>query len=144
MRSKTDFSYGVIPLIKKEGEWQVLVIHQYGSKGDVYWGFPKGHAEEGESGTDAAVRELREETSMELVRLDSTRTFTQRYTFKHGESTIKKTVTYYIGYAASREVKLEERELKNAKWCSFSDAQKLLTHDGTKRMFDEVVEYVGN
>lgn len=138
MRTKRDYSYGVIPLYKTERGWQVLVIHQYGSRGDTYWGFPKGHREQSEKGIEAARRELKEETGL-TARLDETATFEQRYIFTFKGTTIHKKVTYYLGYVREKKLKLEESELAGAKWCSLRSARDLLTHDVTKAMFDEVV-----
>lgn len=143
MQIKTDVSYGVIPLFQTErGEWEVLVIHQYGSKGDVYWGFPKGHAELGEEPVEAARRELLEETAISDIKIDSSRSFTQHYTFVYCGTRIKKTVQYFVGYAGNKALTLQTKELKDAKWCSFTTARERLTHDATRKMFDEVVSYL--
>lgn len=141
MRNKRDYSYGVIPLYRTERGLQVLVIHQYGSKGDAYWGFPKGHREHGERTLDAARRELQEETGLS-ARIDTRREFTQRYIFTHRGTTIHKKVTYYVGYVKEKTLALQAKELKDAKWCSLRSARDLLTHDVTRRMFDEAVAYI--
>jgi tRNA nucleotidyltransferase (CCA-adding enzyme) len=141
MRNKRDYSFGVIPLYRTERGWQVLVIHQYGSKGDAYWGFPKGHRERGERNLDAARRELKEETGLS-ARIDTRREFIQRYIFTHGDTTIHKKVTYYVGYVKDKRLALEAKELKDAKWCSFRSARDLLSHEVTRQMFDEVIAHV--
>lgn len=141
MRTRRDYSYGVIPLYKTERGWQVLVINQYGSRGDAYWGFPKGHRERNEKGIDAARRELKEETGL-TARLDERATFEQRYIFTFKGTVVRKKVTYYLGYVREKKLKLQERELAGARWCSFSSARELLTHDVTREMFDGVVERV--
>lgn len=142
MHTKTDASYGVIPFIQEQGEWRVLVIHQYGSAGDAYWGFPKGHAEAGESPEEAAIRELKEETGLALAKLDTDRTFVQEYTFMQGDVRIEKTVRYFLGYVGDMALRLQEKELKDARWCTPAEARNLLTHDGTKKMFDEAMEHI--
>ena len=141
MRVKRDYSYGVIPIYRTERGWQVLLIHQYGSKGDAYWGFPKGHRERGERNLEAAKRELKEETGL-FARLDTKRTFTQRYIFTYDSTTIHKKVTYYVGYVKEKKLTLQTNELADAKWCSFRSARTLLTHEISKQLLDEVVEYV--
>ncbi|MEX0931066.1 MAG: NUDIX domain-containing protein, partial [Candidatus Paceibacterota bacterium] len=142
MQTKYDYSYGVIPIYKIDNDWRVLVVQQYGSKGDLYWGFPKGHKEEGETDTCAAVRELKEETNITLTSLDDSRVFEQLYTFTNGEMHVKKKVIYYIGKAESEGMVLQTNELATAEWCSFPKARELLTHEGTRKMFDRVVAYV--
>ena len=142
MVTKRDYSFGVIPLVRTEKGWQILVINQYGSRNDAYWGFPKGHRERGEKDTDAAKRELKEETGLS-ARLDTKRTFVQRYIFTHKDTTIRKKVTYYIGYVTDKKLTLQAKELKDAKWCSFRSARELLTHEVSRELLDEVREYVG-
>lgn len=144
MKRTTDYSYGVVPLFKATDGWQVLLVHQFGRTGAVFWGFPKGHAEGKESGPEAARRELLEETGVELASLDTEHTFKQHYTFQHEGTLIDKTVTYYIGYAASPALALPENdhEIDTGKWCSFKEAQELLTHDTSQRLFAKVSAHV--
>ncbi|VWX62981.1 NUDIX hydrolase [Burkholderiales bacterium 8X] len=54
-------SYGVL-IFNEQG--QLLLAHATGQK---HWDIPKGGAEPGESARDAALREVREETGIELA-----------------------------------------------------------------------------
>jgi len=54
-------SYGVL-ILNEQG--QLLMAHATGQK---HWDIPKGGAEEGESAREAAIREVREETGIELT-----------------------------------------------------------------------------
>ncbi|MDR6536480.1 NUDIX hydrolase [Variovorax soli] len=54
-------SYGVL-IFNEQG--QLLLAHATGQK---HWDIPKGGAEEGESAREAAIREVREETGIELA-----------------------------------------------------------------------------
>lgn len=138
MKSKDDRSYGVIPIIFENGSWKVFLIHQYGSAGDVYWTFPKGHAEENETSIEAALRELVEETGIILKRLREGLLFTQTYTFMHADVLIHKSVEYYVGEAASKDHRLQEEEVKDAGWFTFEDAREKLTFDAAKAMLSEL------
>lgn len=143
MQTKTDISYGVIPVIKKEGEWQVFLIHQYSSfRKDSYWVFPKGHPEAGESAAATAARELSEETGIILESLDTEHLYKIQYDFVHEDTIIKKTVIFFVGYAASEAYTLQEEEVKEAGWFSFADAKERITYDGTKQILDRVCKDV--
>ncbi|RZL89385.1 MAG: NUDIX hydrolase [Variovorax sp.] len=54
-------SYGVL-IVNEQG--QLLMAHATGQK---HWDIPKGGAEAGESAREAAIREVREETGIELA-----------------------------------------------------------------------------
>ncbi|MBI2593756.1 NUDIX domain-containing protein, partial [Candidatus Daviesbacteria bacterium] len=60
---KREFSAGGIVL--KDGK--VLLIKNAAMRDPkkAYWGFPKGHIQEGEKSEEAAVREIKEETGIE-------------------------------------------------------------------------------
>lgn len=143
MEKKTDESFGVVPVIKNnDGEFDVFIINQINRTGGTFWGFPKGHPEGSETNEEAAKRELVEETAIVLSKLDTSRPFQQHYNFVSGEAFIEKTVTYYLGYATTKDFVVQEAEVAEAKWCSFVDARELLTHDNNKQMLDEAMEYL--
>ncbi|KAK0556581.1 hypothetical protein OC846_001025 [Tilletia horrida] len=58
-------SFGVVPIVLGEPA-KVLLIKQ--ASGGKQWGIPKGHAEQGETALQAAVRELEEETGLKVSR----------------------------------------------------------------------------
>ena len=66
MNSKVDFASGGIAIDKD----RVLIVKNKPDPtrgGDGYWGFPKGHLEEGETPIQAAIREVQEETGFIVV-----------------------------------------------------------------------------
>ncbi len=140
MQTKKDYSYGVIPLIKVDDGWEVFLIYQYGSKDDVYWTFPKGHPEKGETPEETAQRELFEETNITLERLEKDTVYAQSYSFHHGDTLIDKSVVYYLGFTTSKDFSLQEDEVKEAGWFTLEAAREQLTHDLAKKMFDTAVK----
>ena len=60
MREK---SCGAIVYKEENGELKFLLVHQ--SNG--HYSFPKGHMEEGESELDTTLREIKEETNLDVV-----------------------------------------------------------------------------
>lgn len=143
MKTATDHSYGAVPIFKNDkGEFEVLLIEQRDRRGTgTFWGFPKGHSEAGESGKEAAARELLEETGLQ-AKLDSARSFDQHYSFVWEGALVNKTVTYYLAVVPSKELKLQEKEIAAARWCGFEGARKLLTYDNNKQLLDEVFAFL--
>ena len=101
-------SYGIIPL-KKEGEvWKVLLILHKGGK---HWAFPKGRIDPGEEPLETAVRELKEETGLEVVEFVSREPLSDRYRFRRSGLMVTKSVDYFPAVVAG-VVKLQPEEMK--------------------------------
>lgn len=119
---KHEKSYGIIPLRKRNKRWEVLLVQLYAG----HWGFPKGHAEPGESPSQAAERELKEETGLIIKQLLSESVFEEAYQFsKHG-ALIHKTVYYYAAEVQG-DVKPQVEEIKATQWIPFNDAEAQIT-----------------
>lgn len=145
METKTDASYGVVPVFKKDGVWQVLLVHQISYRGDVFWIFPKGHAESGESETESALRELAEETGVTEASLEPAEVFTISYSFTHENARINKVVKYWIGYCDSQNAHISQpHEIKELRWCDIATAEKLLTHQNSKDVLAQVGLFLKN
>lgn len=140
METKDDISYGIIPLIREEGNWHVFLINQISRGGDIYWTFPKGHQESGESGEETARRELTEETNIKLEKLDTSIMYEQAYSFSCDNAIINKKALYFIGVASSKAYIVQEGEVKEAGWFLFEEALKRLTYDKAKIMLQKVWE----
>ena len=61
-------SCGAIVYRKHHGNTEILLIKHINSG---HWSFPKGHMEQGESETETALREIKEETGLDVL-LDPT------------------------------------------------------------------------
>jgi len=145
MNTRTDESFGVIPVYKNEqGEYEILVIHQFSHMNNhSYWVFPKGHSENNENAVEAALRELEEETGIADIELQTEKDFKMRYSFKHEGDVIHKTVTFFVGFVSSKVVKEpDQSEVKEIVWLKPVEARVKLTHENTKLVFDEVIKYL--
>lgn len=140
METKTDISYGIVPVFQTtDGEWQILVIHQISYRGDNFWIFPKGHAEENETATETALRELEEETGIKDVTLEPSAVFSIGYSFIHEGVQIDKTVEYFLGYCSDTATLITQpEEVKELRWCDFDTATDLLTHQNSKDVLEKV------
>ena len=144
MESKTDISYGIVPVFQTPaGTWQVLVIHQISYRGDNFWIFPKGHAEENETASETALRELEEETGIKAVTLEPSVVFSIAYSFIHEGVQIDKTVEYFLGYCADTTTHITQpQEVKELRWCDFDTARELLTHQNSKDVLTKVQAFL--
>lgn len=109
----------------------------------MYWTFPKGHPEKGETPEESARRELHEETGIALKSLDVKNPYTQTYSFRHEETMVHKTVVYYVGEAQGELFTIQEDEVKEAKWLSCEEALDCLSYEPAKIMFRQVMDDKG-
>lgn len=122
---RSDHSYGIIPLQWVEKAWQVLLIQHSRAK---FWGFPKGHAEAGESPREAALRELKEETNLEVKRFLSDSVMEEHYQFSHHGRKINKTVWFFVAEVHG-QLRVQEEEVSGARWLSLKEAETALTYE---------------
>ncbi len=133
-----DYSYGIVPLRQTgPGDWQVLLIqHQAG-----HWAFPKGHANEGETPQQAAVRELEEETGLSVVQFLSEETLMENYYFFLKGKRFFKTVVYFMAKVQG-DVKIQEEEICNSAWVAIPQAKERMTFPEGKKVCQAVQQYL--
>ncbi len=129
-------SFGVIPLSKKSGEWKVFLIQH---KKGRYWGFPKGHAESGETAQQTAFRELKEETNLDVVRCLQEEPFVEQYQFSKKGLRVEKRVTYFVAEVGGL-VRLQEEEIQGGIWVPFPEALTKVTHTEGRAILQQVAE----
>jgi len=111
---------------------KILVIQQV--KG--HWGFPKGHVEEGETEVETAIREIKEETNLD-VEIDETHRYVEHYSPEEG---IEKDVVFFIAKKTGGEVKVQEEEVKDTQWLLPNEAMDRLTYDTSKNILSKVMK----
>jgi len=107
-----------------------------------HWSFPKGHVEQGDTNHhETASRELKEETGIKSVEIDTTWESRTEYTFrKKGRKTTKQ-VYWYI--ASTNEVEVELSEEHNSYlWLNYADAESMLTFDQEKELLRSAVNHM--
>lgn len=115
-------SAGVVVLRRFPEGWRCLVLRAYRN-----WDFPKGLVEENESPRDAAVREVREETSLGDLRFAWGDEY--RETLPYARQKVSR---YYIAESPGAEVhlpvsaELGRPEHDEFRWVSFEAAEDLL------------------
>ena len=131
-----EVSYGIIPLRKKQDEWELFLVHH---KNGNFWGFPKGHADQGESPIQAARRELKEETGLEIEKFLTLQPYSEKYSFVRNGLKVEKEVHYYSALVAGEAVQCPE-ELLDAKWFPIDQVEKILTYPEAKKIFTRLKE----
>ena len=141
-------SFGIVPVFLDEtGKPHFLLLqHRAG-----HWGFPKGHAKEGESSKETALREFIEETGIKECSLEE-KTFVAEFYLddlygrapKNGADKIHRVITYYIGKVTDTHVTLNKRtdEIKDYVWLPYETAYMKLTFPEAKHILTQVYQYI--
>lgn len=129
-------SCGFVAYKQIENKNYYLIIKSL--NGDV--GFPKGHMETGESEFETAIRELKEETGVE-VKIISDFRYQIEYPLPRVPNAIKQSV-YFLGKCTSDKIVCQETEVAWAGFVSYEKALEMLTFDETKRMLTEAELFI--
>jgi tRNA nucleotidyltransferase (CCA-adding enzyme) len=108
------------------------------SKDDDHWGFPKGHMEENENELDTALREVYEETGLNIKIINNFRVETEYFVSTY----VLKKVIYFLGIPKDTNVKIQIEEIGDYKWLNYEDAMKLLTYESAKTVLKSAKEFL--
>jgi len=127
---------GAILWRKEKDSLRVLLIHR-GRYDD--WSWPKGKLDEGEGVSEAAVREIKEETGLRVSL--GPKLFESKYLLANGS---KKIVHYWAAKVSESALKKQkfapDEEVSSFKWVSISEAKKLLTYEHDNDPLDELIK----
>ena len=111
---------------------KILLIRQMSGM----WGFPKGHVEEGETEEQTAVREVKEETNID-VEVDTNKRYVMHYKTDKGKY---KEVVLFIGKKVGGFLRMQPEEIIEAGWFEYQDALKILSYGNTRELFKQVLK----
>jgi len=103
-----------------------------------FWGFPKGHVDEGEKMLDAARREIQEEIG--ITELELKKEFEPYTRMKGGNEGEKeqKTLHMFLFDTIEENFVLTDPRHDEARWVPVDDVAELLSHPKDKEFFDNI------
>ena len=123
-------------VIIKDGEGRILLQKRTHPKGR--WGLPGGLMELGESCEETAVREVREETGLELVQYGD---FREEYTYTTREKTVK-TGVFFIGHYEYRKPEIQADEILDDWLLPYGRAMELLNFPEDRELLTQAEKYI--
>ena len=129
---KTETSAGIVVFHEKE----FLLLHYP----EGHWDFPKGVIESGEGHEQAALRETKEETNLEVEIIPG---FKQEihYSFERDGEKTSKTVYFFLGKSKTKDVKLSWEHTAFA-WLSYEKALQKLTFENAKDLLRKAKKFL--
>lgn len=102
---------------------KVLLIGSKDENGELFWSFPKGHQELGETDVETAIRETLEEVGLNVEIINQTPVITSHPI--HNGAAIKD-IYLFLARAESGEVKPQAGEVETWRWVDFDEVNKYL------------------
>lgn len=120
-------SCGAVVFRKYHGNTELLLIkHANGG----HWSFPKGHVEPGETEVETAVREVKEETGIDIM-VDAS--FREIVSYSPKKDT-QKDVVYFLAMAKNYNFTPQPEEIAQIKWVEISRVHSILSYDNDRQL----------
>ena len=125
LRTATATSAGGIVVRYEAGRPQLVVGSRRRERDGRTWTLPKGTPQHNETREETALREVGEETGLEVRitgRLDQI-----EYSFVQSGTRIQKTVYYFLMEPVGGDLRRHDHEFEDVRWVPFDEAAGLLT-----------------
>ena len=104
------------------------------------WGFPKGHTEDQETDIQTAIREVMEETGINIEILDGFKKSIKYIPFPE----VLKEVIFFIGITEEEKVTIDKDEIEDYMWCSYEEALKMITYKPQRDVMESSLQFIKN
>ncbi len=123
-------SCGALIFYRNKQGVRVLLVKNHNGR---YWSFPKGHMELNETEEETAVREIKEETNLDVKIIDGFREVSDYCPFGN----IKKRVVFFLAQAFTDDVVDQPEEIDSHIWVDIQQARKNCTYENDLRVIDK-------
>ena len=120
-------SCGAVVFRRQGTHLRFLVIKNVKGKN---WGFPKGHVEFGETEQETALREIMEETGLQVRLFDGFRCSIQYSIWGRAS----KQVVFFLAETQEEKVVMQESEIERYAWLSLHEALEIFRFENDRRV----------
>ncbi len=130
---KHEISCGIILTKYYQNKRHFLLVKQSNTE---HYGFPKGHAEAGESKRETALREVKEETNIDTFIIGK---YYQKVSYSPKVDVLKD-VYYFLGKPLSDELIHQDGEILHVTWVEQNEVEQYLRFDNDKELLKYAVK----
>jgi ADP-ribose pyrophosphatase YjhB (NUDIX family) len=127
-------------VVVRDAEVLTIVPVKRSSDGRRVLALPKGHFDPGETALQAAEREVREETGVEVEPVSELGE--ARYSYRRGGRTIPKAVIFFLFRYRDGDTSQHDEEVEEVRWIPLRDARHSLTHAAEREMVGRALAYL--
>lgn len=133
-------SCGAVVFTREDKEIKFLII----KSPEGFYGFPKGHMEDNESETETALREIKEETGVDVNIIDGFRTTDSHPHVREGRPTVMKEMVYFLAVYHDQHFTPQDGEVTSISLMSYEEAMSAFQFESSKRILTEAHDYLTN
>lgn len=130
-------SCGAVVYKKENNELKFLLVYQ----NNGHYSFPKGHMEENETEIETTLREIKEETNLD-VKLDTNFRVSIEY-FLESKNCMKEAV-YFVATPITFNLISQVGEINECVWCAYDEVLEKLEYDNIIEVFEKAYNYIKN
>ena len=126
---KKEKSAGIVIFLEKSKEILFLLLHYPTG----HWDFVKGKIESGETESETALREAKEETGISDLKFIDGYKEKINYNFQYEGELIYKEVVFFLAKTETEEIKISHEHLDYS-WLNYKNALKKTTYQNAKNV----------
>jgi 8-oxo-dGTP pyrophosphatase MutT (NUDIX family) len=131
-------SAGGIVIRYVDGAPQLVIGRRRRERDGMTWSLPKGTPNPGETTAETALREVAEETGLEVAIVRPFESI--EYWFVQAGTRIHKTVHYFLMEPTGGDLARHDREFDQVRWLPFADAPSVLTFETERALVARAAE----
>lgn len=134
LRNATATSAGGIVIRVHDDHPELVICRRRRERDGVTWTLPKGTPNEGETREETALREVGEETGLQVRIIEPLDSI--EYWFVQQGTRIHKTVHYFIMEPIGGDLADHDHEFDEVRWMPFDDAPQILSFETERALVD--------
>jgi 8-oxo-dGTP pyrophosphatase MutT (NUDIX family) len=138
LRAAAATSAGGIVVKAEHGRPSLVVGMRRRGRDGVTWTLPKGTPDKGETVEETALREVEEETGLEVRIVEPLPSIS--YSFVQDGTRISKTVHYFLMEPTGGDLANHDHEFEKVRWVPFDEAPALLSFATERELVAEAAE----
>ena len=135
---KIEKSCGAVVFTREGGTIKFVIIRSL----EGFYGYPKGHMEAGESEEQTALREIREETGLDVSLLEGFRTEDAHALVREGRPDVTKQIVYFLAEYTGQVLRAQEGEVTEIRLMTFDEAMAAFQFESSRRILREADAYI--
>lgn len=133
-----EVSCGGVVYTRQNNEILYVIIESL----DGYYGFPKGHVEVNEADEQTAIREIYEETGLEVKIIPGFKTV-EEYLIPNKKNVIKR-IVYFVSKYDKQDIVYPRQELLGAYLMTYEEAIDVFQFESKKRILHEANNFISS